>query len=161
MSIPYPDRCRELHQKLHTVMRLYEKLRRLHNAVGDIVSHRITLREFKDKYGPAIQKHPKLARRLRLILETDAEYITWEQWQWFLSEFFDPLHDRIVRERVLLQRKIFLLSDEELNNLVALGILLKRDETDDFFRLKSRFKLNRSNLNNKVADYEMELEELL
>lgn len=74
-----------LQQKTHTVFRLYEKLRLIHNAVGDVFQHRATIQEFQDKYPNVYDKV-----KGELAPYADNGYITEEGWMYFLNEMFEP-----------------------------------------------------------------------
>ena len=78
-------------QKAHTVQRLYEKIRLIHNAVGDIYMRRKTISEFQAEH-PAV--YDKIKAELAPFVVDG--YLTENGWRLFEEFMFDPRHDVII-----------------------------------------------------------------
>lgn len=81
-----------LPDKVHTLWRLYEKLRKIHNAVGDVYRHRKTILEFKAEY-PTV--FGKISGELQPYI--DGNYLSQEGWNYFLFNMFEPRHGTIMQ----------------------------------------------------------------
>jgi len=78
-------------QKAHTIQRVYEKIRLVHNAVGDVYKHRQTIVEFKLAYPVVYEK-----LKVEIAPFVDGDYITEDGWKYFLQNMFDPRHNAIM-----------------------------------------------------------------
>lgn len=83
-SLPLPE-------KDHTIQRIYEKLRLIHNAVGAVHRQEKTILQFKAEY-PNV--YEKIKTELQPFIQ--GSYLTIEGWRYFEKNMFDPRHDAIV-----------------------------------------------------------------
>lgn len=90
-----------LRQIAHTIQRLYEKLRLIHNAVGDVYMHRKTINEFKTAYPNVFNK-----LKAKMAPYMDGDYITEEGWNFFLDNMFDPRHDVITTVLLEIRKRL-------------------------------------------------------
>jgi hypothetical protein len=78
-------------QKVHTIQRLYEKIRLIHNAVGRVYRQEETITDFQTQY-PVV--FDKIKGELQPYVE--GGYLTRQGWEYFLGHMFDPRHNVII-----------------------------------------------------------------
>lgn len=78
-------------QKFHSLHRLFEKLRLIHNAIGDVYMHRKTITQFQANYP---QVYDVVKTELAPYVEGD--YLNKDGWLFFEENMFNPRHDVIV-----------------------------------------------------------------
>jgi hypothetical protein len=78
-------------QKIHTVQRVYEKLRHIHNAIGAVYHHDLTVADFKVQY-PIV--YDKIKGELAPYVVD--QYLSREGWELFIRDMFNPRHEVVL-----------------------------------------------------------------
>lgn len=134
-------------QKIHTINRLYEKLRQIHNAVGDVYAKRKTIQQFKKEYPVIFEKlKPHFAPYV------EGNYLSEKGWHRFLAFVFDPLHDGVTHWRTRLVAKIRTFTPEQKDLLVQQGILVAHEDPDGV----TRYSDNKMVLRQITAEVEVD-----
>lgn len=90
-----------LPQKWHALQRYYERLRTIHNAVGDVYKHEITVQQFAAEYPVVASKiQPELSPYII------GGYLTEEGWNIFKEQMFEPRHAVAIHFFVLLKNQL-------------------------------------------------------
>lgn len=136
-------------QRIHTVNRLYEKIRLVHNAVGDVYAKRATIQDFQTNY-------PTISQKLAPIMSQHIvnNHLTEMGWRVFQDNIFNPRHNAICKIRSQLVAQIKNLTPTQISTLIAEGIIEESSMPDETISYHDK----KVSLRETVAEHDLDFD---